>query len=574
MKKLLAAVLSAAICLTASALPTSAAADISEPSTISLKTEIYDNDYCGPNARWKLEGGTLTIYGNGNVTDWQKVNDTPWYERMSEIHNVVLEEGITSVGRACFINAKGLTSVYLPSTLTAINASAFEGSGLSGTVDIPANTATIGDKAFLGCGGISEIIIRNGNCRIVGQEAVSGKTLVSPSGGKVEAYAQEHGNGFRALGNEPVPTQPTTQSTTTTVTETTPQQTTTTTAKISVNRAVVTTQKPSAGQNVEIVVPQGYNEKGSRQLSDIQFDVAMDGLTVTDKKMVYNDPRTANGTYLLLFYVNIPEGTTGNYPYTVTVTKATDMNGIDVTSQLPWNKVKGSVYIPANAGTTASTTTTTTTTTSTTTTTTTTSSSTTSTITTQTPEKNADPRCVGTWELYKYTDNAGTEQNAGDGDFKMTLNADRSGNASTNLFGHDETSVEWYAEGDGITVIAEKSGESVHFSYDNGELKADIGNGRTGYCRKAHAVNGKMGDVNHDNHVDARDASEILSEYAASSTSGNAPFASDPTASALADVNGDGVIDGRDATDVCSYYAYLSVDGHSYIDIKEWYKLN
>ena len=64
MKKLLAAALSAAICLTASALPTSAAADISEPSTISLKTEIYDNDYCGPNARWKLEGGTLTIYGN------------------------------------------------------------------------------------------------------------------------------------------------------------------------------------------------------------------------------------------------------------------------------------------------------------------------------------------------------------------------------------------------------------------------------------------------------------------------------------------------------------------------------
>ena len=156
----------------------------------------------------------------------------------------------------------------------------------------------------------------------------------------------------------------------------------------------------------------------------------------------------------------------------------------------------------------------------------------------------------------------------------LSRKTQRSCNASTNLFGHDETSVEWYAEGDGITVIAEKSGESVHFSYDNGELKADIGNGRTGYCRKAQAVNGKMGDVNHDNHVDARDASEILSEYAASSTSGNAPFASDPTASALADVNGDGVIDGRDATDVCSYYAYLSVDRHSYIDIKEWYKLN
>ena len=571
MKKLLAAVLSAAICLTASALPTSAAPNISEPSTISLKTAIYDNDYCGPEARWKLEGGTLTIYGSGFISDWQMASDSPWYERISEIRNVIIEEGITSVGRASFANASGLTSVYLPSTLTDIDASAFEGSGLSGAVDIPASIQTIGDRAFAGCGGISEIIIRNGNCRIVGKESTNGKTLVSPSGGSVETYANQYGFGFRALGNEPVPTQPTTQSTTTTVTETTPQQTTTTTASVSVKRAIITTNKPSAGQNVEIPVPQGYNEKGSRQLSDIQFDVEIEGLTVNEKKMVYNDPRTASGTYLLLFYVNIPEGTTGNHPYTVTVTKATDMNGIDVTSQLPWNKVKGYVYIPANAGTTASTTTTTTTTTSTTTT---SSSSTTSTITTQTPEKNADPRCVGTWELYKYTDNAGTEKNADDGYFKMTLNADRSGNASTDLFGHDETSVEWYAEGDGITVISEKNGESAHFSYDNGELKADIGDGRTGYFRKAQAVNGKMGDVNHDNLVDARDASDILSEYAASSISGNAPFASDPTASALADVNGDGVIDGRDATDVCTYYAYLSVDGHSYIDMKEWYKLN
>ena len=114
MKKLVAAVLSAAICFSTALMPSVSAAEITPPeSSTSMKMKVYDHDLCGANAHWKLEGGTLTIYGSGDTLNWEGVAYTPWYERMSEIRNVVIEEGITSVGRASFLGASNLTSVIL-----------------------------------------------------------------------------------------------------------------------------------------------------------------------------------------------------------------------------------------------------------------------------------------------------------------------------------------------------------------------------------------------------------------------------------------------------------------------------
>ena len=69
----------------------------------------------------------------------------------------------------------------------------------------------------------------------------------------------------------------------------------------------------------------------------------------------------------------------------------------------------------------------------------------------------------------------------------------------------------------------------------------------------------KLGDVNADGFVDSADASDILTEYARTST-GEAPtFKNDLFITA--DVNYDGSVDSGDASDILSYYVYTSTGG-------------
>lgn len=46
---------------------------------------------------WKLTGaGTLTISGNGAMTDFGRPSDTPWKDHMDKITSIVIEDGVTA----------------------------------------------------------------------------------------------------------------------------------------------------------------------------------------------------------------------------------------------------------------------------------------------------------------------------------------------------------------------------------------------------------------------------------------------------------------------------------------------
>ena len=71
---------------------------------------------------------------------------------------------------------------------------------------------------------------------------------------------------------------------------------------------------------------------------------------------------------------------------------------------------------------------------------------------------------------------------------------------------------------------------------------------------------GRLGDVNFDDHVDASDASLILAEYASQSTSQGTTF-TDPQQKINADVNGNGVVDAIDASVTLGFNSFLSTGG-------------
>ena len=98
---------------------------------------------------WNLsDDGTLTISG----TDMPDYNPTisPWSSQRRNIKNVIIEDGVTSIGKYAFFDCSGLTSINLPNSVTSIGSSAFNYcSGLT-SITIPNSVTSIGSRALDG----------------------------------------------------------------------------------------------------------------------------------------------------------------------------------------------------------------------------------------------------------------------------------------------------------------------------------------------------------------------------------------------------------------------------------------
>ena len=96
-----------------------------------------------------------------------------------------------------------------------------------------------------------------------------------------------------------------------------------------------------------------------------------------------------------------------------------------------------------------------------------------------------------------------------------------------------------------------------YYRSDTGTIS--IGNGGMARLIRDGSADGfLLGDVNNDKIIDARDASEVLTYYARSSTGKLEKDLTD-TQKKAADYNKDEIIDGRDATEILTFYARSSV---------------
>ena len=131
---------------------------------------------------WELNGTTLTISGNGPMEDYSQ----PW-ENKGTVEKVVIENGVTSIGRCCFLEyekphylksvvignsvtsivdfafsgCSSLTSVCIPNSVTSIGKYAFNGCSSLTSVSIPNSVTSIGESAFLNCSSLTSVSIPN-----------------------------------------------------------------------------------------------------------------------------------------------------------------------------------------------------------------------------------------------------------------------------------------------------------------------------------------------------------------------------------------------------------------------------
>lgn len=116
---------------------------------------------------WELTGNTLTISGTGDMPTFSKVADQPWVMSRPNIHSIVIEDGVTSIGQHAFSSNSYVTSVSIGTGVSNIDMWAFEDCTSLQTISIPGNVQTIQQKAFEGCTGLNTITLNEGLTTII-----------------------------------------------------------------------------------------------------------------------------------------------------------------------------------------------------------------------------------------------------------------------------------------------------------------------------------------------------------------------------------------------------------------------
>ena len=82
--------------------------------------------------------------------------------KMSGVRNVILPDGITSIGSSAFYGCSSLTSIRIPEGVTSIGDSAFYGCSSLTSITIPDSVTSIGNFAFCGCNNLTSVTIGSG----------------------------------------------------------------------------------------------------------------------------------------------------------------------------------------------------------------------------------------------------------------------------------------------------------------------------------------------------------------------------------------------------------------------------
>lgn len=118
------------------------------------------NGSCGDSATWTFDDSTglLRISGTGAMTDYTGNSNPTWYNHKSNIRQVIIDSGITTIGSMSFYECTALTSVTIPNSVTEIGTNAFESTALTSVV-IPDSVTIINGQAFSRCTALTSVVI-------------------------------------------------------------------------------------------------------------------------------------------------------------------------------------------------------------------------------------------------------------------------------------------------------------------------------------------------------------------------------------------------------------------------------
>ena len=124
-----------------------------------------DSGSCGSNVTYTYveSTGTLTISGTGAMYNYTSWSSSPWKGYSSPIKNVVINNGVKSIGNYAFYSRTGLTSITIPNSVTSIGSQAFSCCEGLASVTIGNSVTSIGSSAFWNSTGLTSINVAEDN---------------------------------------------------------------------------------------------------------------------------------------------------------------------------------------------------------------------------------------------------------------------------------------------------------------------------------------------------------------------------------------------------------------------------
>ena len=129
--------------------------EASEYGNLMYRDQLDDSDIT-----WSVyDSGKLVIEGTGATPDW-----SPWFEYKEQITDVIIGDGITTLGERNFMNYPNLKTVTIKGVLSKISNSAFEGckqiKSITATGAVNAagkKVLQLGECAFKDCTGLESV---------------------------------------------------------------------------------------------------------------------------------------------------------------------------------------------------------------------------------------------------------------------------------------------------------------------------------------------------------------------------------------------------------------------------------
>ena len=120
----------------------------------------------------------------------------------TEITELVIPEGVTSIGNVAFQNCTGLTSIEIPNSVTSIGESAFYDCKCLTSVTIGNGVTSIGEYTFYGCTGLTSVKVANETPPSISSSTFSNRanaTLYVPAGSKASYEAADYWKDFKKI---------------------------------------------------------------------------------------------------------------------------------------------------------------------------------------------------------------------------------------------------------------------------------------------------------------------------------------------------------------------------------------